>query len=118
MAGNLRVGAVGVDIILPLKDLDGNPINLKLATAMLIYLQPPNATTSSAKVADKIGDGKEGKLIYTTVPGDLAVPGEWKIQARVQYAAPERDWYSEIQPLVVASNLGETTTGTFRRGVA
>lgn len=113
MAATLRVGSVGVDIIVPLTDLNGNPIDLSLATTMTLYLQPPNSTTSSGKAAAKVGSGKEGKMIYTTAPGDLSVPGDWKAQARVQYTAPVRDWYSEIYPLVVASNLGPGSTGTF-----
>ena len=111
MAATLRVGSIGVDLVVPLSDLNGNPIDLELATAMTIYLQPPNSTSSSGKIATKIGSGKEGKLIYTTGPGDLSVPGDWKIQARVQYTSPVRDWFSEIYPLVVATNLGGGSVG-------
>jgi hypothetical protein len=111
MAATLRVEAIGVDLIVPLTDLNGNPIDLTLATAMTLYLQPPLSPTSSEKVASKVGTGKEGQLIYTTIAGDFPVPGDWKIQARVQYVDPVRDWYSEIYPLVVAVNLN--AGGTF-----
>lgn len=114
MAAILRVGSVGVDIIVPLTDSGGNPIDLSTASAMTLFLQQPNATTSVSKIASKLGSGTEGKLIYTTVAGDLPVPGDWKIQARVQYTTPLRDWFSEIYPLIVAQNLGPATTGTFR----
>lgn len=111
MAATLRVGSVGVEIVVPLADLNGNPIDLALATVMTLYLQPPNSTTASGKVATKVGSGKEGKMLYVTVAGDLPVAGEWKVQSRVQYTTPTRDWWSEIYPLVVAANLG--SGGTF-----
>lgn len=105
MAATLRVGAIGVDLIVPLTDSSGNPIDLSTATEMTLYLQQPNASSSVAKVAQRLGSGTEGRLIYTTVAGDLPVAGDWKIQARVKYATPVRDWHSEIYPLLVAQNL-------------
>lgn len=106
MAATLRVGAVGVDLIVPLTDSGGNPIDLSTATEMTLYLQQPTGTPTTAKVAQRLGSGTEGRLIYTTVAGDLPVAGDWKIQARVKYTTPVRDWWSEIYPLLVAQNLG------------
>lgn len=114
MAATLQVGSIGVDIIVPLTDNDGNPIDLTLATAMKLYFQPPNSSTAAEKVASKVGSGKEGKMVYRTIAGDLHIDGDWKVQARVQYTSPVRDWYSGIYPLVVAKNLGPVATGTFR----
>lgn len=106
MAATLRVASVGVDIIVPLTDDNGNAIDLALATVMTLYLQPPNSSSSSAKTATKVGSGKDGKIHYLTIAGDLTVAGDWKIQARVQYTSPTRDWWSDIYPLQVAANLG------------
>ena len=106
MAATLRVGSVGVDIIVPLTDTGGNPIDLSLATVITLYLRPPGTSSvASPKVATKLGSGKDGKLIYTTVVGDLTVDGDWLAQSRVQYSNPTRDWWSEIYPVIVAKNL-------------
>jgi hypothetical protein len=112
MPATLQVGSVGVDIIVPLTDNNGNPIDLTLATAMFLYFQDPEADPGTAveKVATKVGSGKEGRILYRTVAGDLATAGDWKLQARVQFASPTRDWYSGIYPLEVAANLGPTST--------
>ena len=110
MAAIVRLGSVGIDLIVPLIDHDGNPVDLTLATDMTLFLTPPNSTVSSVKVARRYGSGKESKMVYRTVPGDLPMPGEWKAQARVQYVTPLRDWFSEIHPFIVASNLGPGVT--------
>jgi len=132
MAAILRVDSVGIDIVCPLTDSHGNPVDLELATVMTIFMTPPTPTPdtpatpdtpppppppTSAKNATKVGSGKEGKIVYRTQPGDVPVAGDWKIQARVQYTNPIRDWYTEIYPLVVAANLNTTEgpVGTFRQ---
>lgn len=114
MAATLRMDSVGVEILVPLTDTNGNPIDLEPATVLTLFMQPPNSTTSSGKTATKVGSGKEGIMRYLTVAGDLHTAGDWKVQARIQYEDPVRDWFSEIYPMVVASNLGPASTGTFR----
>jgi hypothetical protein len=113
MAATLRVGSVGVEIVVPLTDVGGNPLDLSTATTMSLYVQEPNSITATAKAATKLGSGKDGKLLYVTMPGDFPVPGDWKVQSRVQYTNPLRDWWSEIYPLVVAANLGGGGGATF-----
>src|SRR5262245_61583674 len=102
----VQASAVGVDIVVPLKDSKGNPLDLSLATGLSLYCTPPNSTTSAVKTATKVGSGKDGHLHYLTVVGDFAVVGEWKVQSRVQYTNPVRDGWSEICPRTVAANLG------------
>ena len=56
----IRVGSVGVDIVVPLTDSNGNPVDLEHATAMTLLLLPPQPTSveeppipASAKNATK-----------------------------------------------------------------
>lgn len=105
MAVTVQMSAIGVEFVMPLTASDGNPLDLSTATAMKVYLLAPLATTASEHVANKIGSGKEGKLIYTTVSGDLPVAGDWKIQSRILYDSPTRDFWSGIYPFIVGPNL-------------
>lgn len=116
MAATVRMASVGVDIIIPLTDSKGNPIDLEFATVMTLFMTPPNTETTNPKNATKVGSGKDGQISYRTQAGDLTAPGDWKVQARVQFTNPVRDWYSEIYPLVVAPNLDTFgVVGTFRQ---
>lgn len=105
MAVTIQVGAIGVQIIMPLTFADGRPVDLSTAVAMKVYFRAPDASSSTEKAASRVGSGKEGKLIYTTVAGDLPVTGDWRIQSRVLFDNPTRDFWSTVHPFVVAANL-------------
>jgi hypothetical protein len=105
MAVTLQVGVIGVEIVMLLTASNGQPLDLTTAIAMKVYLRAPDTTGAAEKVASKIGSGKEGKLLYVTVAGDLPVTGDWRIQSRVLYDNPPRDLWSSIYPFIVAPNL-------------
>lgn len=77
----VQANAEGVDIILTIIE-DGAPLNLANATTKEIVLKGPDGD-ASAKTADFVTDGVDGKITYTTVEGDLDVAGVWQAQGNI-----------------------------------
>src|SRR5262245_24651002 len=100
----LHVGTVGAEVLIPLTDPKGNPVDLSTATTITIYFQKPNAAKAN-KVIGKQGSGQTGVAVWVTAAGDVDVAGDWQVQTRVQYTNPTRDWWSQIYPMSVAATL-------------
>lgn len=98
-----QVGAVGLLISVTLKDQDQAPLDVTTTTARTIYLRRPNGRVTACP-ATVIGPGTDGRIGYVTLAGDLDVPGDWRIQARV-ITGTSSDYFSDIQPFRVAENI-------------
>jgi hypothetical protein len=95
-----QVGAVGLTITVTLTNQNQAPIDLTGITAGVIYLRRPNGRVTTHPVAT----ASASALSYVTVVGDLDVPGEWRIQARLVFGTTA-DYFSDAQPFRVAENI-------------
>lgn len=72
----------GVQLVVEVTDQNGNPVNLKSASATVIRLRLPDGTLVD-HAAIFLTDGTDGQVVYTTGPGDLPRAGTCAIQAKV-----------------------------------
>jgi hypothetical protein len=73
--------------------------------------------TIVVKDAAFITDGKDGKLRYTTLAGDLDQKGVWRLQIHLTF--PTGQWHSNIQKFTVHENIRlieETVTIAVHKG--
>ena len=103
----VHVGTIGFDLIVQFLDCAGGDVIDLLAagiTASAILLKDPDGLKTS-HVAAFVTDGSDGKIHYTTVLGDLDVPGNWKLQGVVENAGPSKKLYSQLGSFTVRENL-------------
>lgn len=78
----VRVGDVGTVFEIVVTD-EGGPVNIQFAnTREFIFGKPTSGFIT--RPAQFVTDGTDGRLFYVSVPGDLDVPGVWRMQARVE----------------------------------
>jgi hypothetical protein len=95
---SIHVGQVGLPFTLLINE-DGNAVDVSTATSVktIIFVQPDGATVT--KAANFLTTGIDGKITYTTIAGDLSLPGVWTIQGYVE-TATQKLWTDELQFLV------------------
>jgi len=76
-------GDIGTIFRLTITDTAGTAIDVSTATTKYINFQNP-AGTKTQKTAAFTTDGKDGKIQYTTVSGDIDSVGTWQIQGYVE----------------------------------
>ena len=108
-ANEIHVDDVGTVLEITLKDEGSSPeiVDVSTASTKEILLLMPNGTLLT-KTADFTTDGSDGKIEYTTVKGDLAISGVWKVQAHVILgtASPiNSEWRSDIGEFNCYENL-------------
>jgi len=81
MTDQIQRGAIGVKIIINVKDADGNAVNLTGATNLKIKLRGDITTEGVTKTASFEGDAANGVLSCLTETGDIDVLGTWRGQA-------------------------------------
>jgi hypothetical protein len=104
-----QVGCSGLAIVVTFKDQNQNVIDLSplgVGTATSIYLRRPNGRVTS-HIAAFLTDGTDGRVVYHTTLGDIDVPGDWWIQARVvnTVTPDDLDFFTDVQPFRVAENI-------------
>ena len=77
-----QVGDIGVAIVVQVVSVDETPIDLRAATVKIIRIGYPDGTSEDF-AAEFLTDGSDGKLVYTTVDGDIAEAGEHQVQGIV-----------------------------------
>ena len=81
----LQVGAYNVNIKLTVKE-DGVVQNLSTATTKEFIFRKPSGTVIT-KTALFVTDGSDGKLVYTTLSGEIDEIGVWELQANLIFPA-------------------------------
>ena len=76
-------GDVGTVFRLTIVDTAGTAIDVSTATTKYIYFQDPSGVRMQ-KTAAFTTDGTDGKIQYTSVPGDIDSVGIWQIQGYVE----------------------------------
>lgn len=101
MADEIHVGDVGTQLVGTVTD-DAVAVDVSLASVKTIVLTKPNGVVVT-KTASFFTNGVDGKLLYTTIAGDLDRAGEWRIQGHVTLA--NGDWHTKISRFIVLRNL-------------
>ncbi len=82
MANQIHQNDVGTQLVITV--LDSNvAVDISTATDLKIYLRKPDSTTLT-KTGVLYTDGTDGKMVYTTIAGDLDLVGNYKIQGKVE----------------------------------
>jgi hypothetical protein len=92
---------IGTKLLIKVTD-DGKIVNLENATTLVILVKKPDGTLLTLP-AELETDGKDGKMYYITVAGDIDVAGNYKIQGRV--TLPNGIFYTTVDTFIVHCNL-------------
>ena len=85
-ANEIRVGDIGTQFKVTIKD-GTSVVDISSATSTKqIILKKPDGTKLT-NTATFFLDGTDGIMYYSTVDGDLDVPGVWKLQGKVVITA-------------------------------
>ena len=76
-------GDVGTIFRLTITDTAGTAIDVSTATTKYIYFQDPLGNKTQ-KTAAFTTDGKDGKIQYATIAGDIDKVGTWQIQGYIE----------------------------------
>lgn len=102
MQADCHVGDIGTQFILEIRDELDAIVDLSTASSLqMVFKNQTDAKVT--KTATLYTDGKDGKIKYVTINGDLNRPGQWQIQAQVVIA--DATWSSDIGSFRVAANL-------------
>lgn len=99
----IHVGDVGTIIRLTITEDDGiTAVDVSAAIVKKYFFAKPDGTKIN-KTVEFDSDGKDGKLKYTTVSGDMDMSGEWLVQAYVEIDTAK--YYSSKTAFAVHGNL-------------
>jgi hypothetical protein len=101
MSNEVHVGDIGTVFEVTIQE-SGVTLDISTATTKQIILRKPSGA-SMTKTAAFSTDGKDGKIRYASISGDLDVAGKWSLQAYL--ATPAWQGKSDIQALQVYANL-------------
>lgn len=101
----VRYNDIGTVFLITVNDyVNGalSPLDLSSATSLQIILKSPSGLTYT-KTASFYTNGTDGKIVYTTINGDLNETGTWNIQSKV--TIPAGTFRSDISTFKVYENL-------------
>lgn len=97
----IRVGDIGTEFIAEIKDDDG-VVDISAGTNLKMKFKKPDGTTVE-KTAGFYTDGTDGKLLYTSIEGDIDQAGIWAVQGSLTLGT--WDGKSSIYRYDVKANL-------------
>jgi len=100
-ANEIHVDDIGSLFSVTVKD-DDVVVDVSSATTKNIIFKHSNGTTLT-KPAIFGTDGTDGVLTYTSIAGDLSLPGIWAIQ--VELVMSGGSWKSDVGEFMVEPNL-------------
>ena len=102
MSADVHVNDWGTKFVITIKDEAGAVVDVSSASTRKIYFTKPNGELLTND-AGFMTDGTDGKIQYTTIEGDVDIPGTWKVQGMIETA--EGEWSSDITEFEVEPNL-------------
>lgn len=103
-----HVDNVGTQFLRNLLDQDGNPVDLTTASSITFRFRQPaasgNPEVSIDRTGSVVGAPTDGVVQYTTVSGDLSVPGNWQVQVLVVFTGG-RSFAAEATPFKVDQRI-------------
>jgi len=98
----IHVGDIGTVFIFTVYDESSQIVDLSTATQMSIIFHKPDGSRLK-KTPLFYTDGKDGKIKYTAVSGDLNMQGTWQIQAILTFSSGK--WSSNVGSFTVYANV-------------
>lgn len=92
---------IGTIFELTVKDDTGTIVDVTTATSVVIYFIPPSGVASTKTAT--VYNGPLGLIRYTSIAGDLAETGNYKLQGKI--TMPAGAWYTDIHSFKVYANL-------------
>ena len=98
-------GDLGTTFLLTITEADGTTaVDVSTATKLqMIFLQPDGVSMTKTAVLNT--DGKDGKVKYVSVAGDIDVVGTWQVQGYVEFGGGTSKYYSSVTEFMVYDNL-------------
>ncbi len=104
-AAQAHVGDIGTVFFAYIIDQDGAIVDISHAASITMLFERPDGSAFS-RTASFITSGVDGGMEYTTISGDLDVPGNWNVQAYVVFS-PNR-WHALLTAFIVGRILTAT----------
>lgn len=101
MGQEIKKDDIGTIFILTIKDGE-TTVPIQSASTKEVCFEKPDGSVVT-KDAAFLTDGSDGKIIYTSVSGDLDIVGGWRIQAHV--VIDTGTFSSSIEPFTVGKNI-------------
>lgn len=102
----MHKGDWGTPIVVTIKECDENGVlqivPLQTAIDLTLFLRKPDGTVLT-KVATLYTDGTDGKLVYTTIDGDIDDDGTWEVEAAIEFTTAK--WYADVDTFPVLPTL-------------
>ncbi len=105
MVCDIHVGDVGVQFQDTVQDCSGKTIDISSVTTKEYIFQSPDGSSFTTS-ASFLTNGTDGVLTYTTVAGDISVPGRWRYQVHVIFPSTLHR-YSDFGIFMARQNLPE-----------
>ncbi|MCK6480195.1 MAG: hypothetical protein HUU06_06700 [Planctomycetaceae bacterium] len=77
----IQVNDAGTQIVLKVRE-GARRLDLSAATSKRVVLTKPDGN-EVVREAGFLTDGRDGALVYTTLPGEMDQPGLWQVQAEL-----------------------------------
>jgi hypothetical protein len=105
--GTVRQGDVGTVFEITIIDEDGAVDISNSAIREILFGRPVAGWFS--RHAEFTTDGQDGKIRYKSQPGDLDVPGDWRLQGKVALPTFVDEFHTEmarftVEPIVEEMN--------------
>ena len=100
--GEIRLGDIGTEFLITLKDQDSTVIDISSADTLQVIFKKPSCELLT-KTATLKTDGTDGKMYYNSISGDLDEAGVWKIQGSVVFGGSS--WKTDITTFRVYDNI-------------
>ena len=101
----VHVNDIGTKFVVEFRD-KGKVLDVSSASSVkkIIFNKTKAKNTKTVvQNANFYTDGKDGRIVYTSVLGDIDIDGTWEIQGYVELS--DGKWYSEIDSFEVYPNL-------------
>ena len=98
-----NVGDIGVVFTGTVKD-GGSVVDLTGLSSADMTFNPPGGALKT-KTGVSVPTPTNGEVKYTTVSGDLDVPGAWTVQVKVLLAVGSQEFYSKLHTFRVGPQL-------------
>ncbi len=100
----IQLNDIGTEIIITVKNKDGDIVDLSSATDFKIHCLPPDDGDIRVFEASVYSDGTDGIIHYITQEADFDIIGTWEIQVLIYFGSSL--FHSVVDKIKVLRNIG------------